>query len=151
MIRNSWLTLMAYFGGKPFPSKIEKYHSYKFFIVTFLFLCVLVWMCYRAMLSAKFAVTVKSYPFEDLESLSNTEYILYTADKTTSTYPVLQSWPYKKVWENNIKDDKSFNSNLDLQIETTLTKPYSAFFYMDYVVLNMAKYDVQLFLTPFFG
>ena len=96
------------------------------------------------MLSAKFAVKVKSYPFKDLESLSNTEYVLYTADKTTSTYPVLQSWPYKKVWENNIKDDKSFNSNLDLQIETTLTKPYSAFFYMDYVVLNMEKYECKV-------
>ena len=56
---------------------------------------------------------------------------LYTGLKDSWVFNVLSSPAYKKVMENNVKLDLSFN-DWDISVEKTLTEPQSAFFQNQY-------------------
>ena len=69
-----WTTFVTFFGGKLTPTKIDSKMSYKI-IVLFSFLCgIVLWGSYRAALNAKLSVTVKKYPFFDMDRLSKTNW-----------------------------------------------------------------------------
>ena len=70
-----WTSLMANFGGgKPKNTPIDSRHSYKILIFTSLLIGTITFINWRCMLGASLAVTIKKYPFSDMESLSNTEW-----------------------------------------------------------------------------
>ena len=66
---------MANFGGRPFPLKIDILNSYKSLVFTSLLGGVIIWIFYRGQLTSKLSVKLKKYPFNDLESLSKTNYL----------------------------------------------------------------------------
>ena len=66
---------MAFFGGKPAPSKIGSYQSYRILIFVYLLCSFVIWIEYRGYLNAELAIRVTKYPFTDLESLSKTDYL----------------------------------------------------------------------------
>ena len=63
---------------------------------------------------------------------------MYTDDKDTYRGQILLNDPiYRKVKENNIIPDSSFNTNIDVGIEKTLNHSNAAFFHLTYMVSNM--------------
>jgi hypothetical protein len=69
-----WTCLMANFGGKPGPSKLDSKQSYRLIIVISLLTGSVIWISYRAFLTSKLSVAKKVLPFNDMESLANTNY-----------------------------------------------------------------------------
>ena len=69
-----WTSFIAFFGGKPSSSMIESAHSYKITIYVSLLCGLIVWISYRARLTAVLSVSIKTYPFKDLESFSKTDW-----------------------------------------------------------------------------
>jgi hypothetical protein len=69
-----WSCLMANFGGKPGLSKLDTIQSYRFVIFTSLLTGTVVWISYRASLTSELSVAKTKLPFNDLESLSRTDY-----------------------------------------------------------------------------
>ena len=69
---NFWLALKANLGGKPSSSPKSATHR-----IT-LFICLLggsvIWMAYRASFTSELSVVKLDLPFNDLESLSTTNY-----------------------------------------------------------------------------
>ena len=70
-----WTSMMANFGGKPMLSKIGHVNSYKSTIFLSLLAGLVVWISYRAFITSELSVIVAKYPFNDLESLSKTNYL----------------------------------------------------------------------------
>ena len=66
---------MSNFGGKPTSSKIDKYKSYKTLLFSSLLGSVIVWIAYRSFLSSELTVKITKYPFNDMESLTETNYL----------------------------------------------------------------------------
>ena len=69
-----WSTLMAFFGGGSPKSRIDAKPPYRITVFVFLLCTVLVWIHYRANLNAQLAVRLKRFPFNSMESLSNTDW-----------------------------------------------------------------------------
>ena len=69
-----WTSFIAFFGGKPTPTSIDSKRSYKAVVFTSLLAGVVMWIAYRSYLSAALAISFKSYPFTDMESLSKTNW-----------------------------------------------------------------------------
>ena len=70
-----WTSFMANFGGgKPKSTPLDSRDSYKILIFTSLLIGTITFINWRCMLGASLAITIKKYPFSDMESLSNTEW-----------------------------------------------------------------------------
>ena len=70
-----WTSFMANFGGgKPKVTPLDSRHSYRILIFTSLLIGTITFINWRCMLGASLAVTIKKYPFTDMDSLSNTEW-----------------------------------------------------------------------------
>ena len=69
-----WTSFIAYVGCKPNPTAIDSRRSYKTTVFVSLLCGMIVWMDYKSSLKAQFAVSIKKYPFQDLESLSQTNW-----------------------------------------------------------------------------
>jgi hypothetical protein len=69
-----WTCLIANFGGKPGPTKLDSVQAYVVTIFTGLICGSVVWISYRAFLTSELSVATKVLPFNDLESLANTDY-----------------------------------------------------------------------------
>ena len=67
-------SLLANFGGMHFESKIDKISSYKLVVFTILLSGMVVWIYYQASLTSGLAIKVEKYPFNDLQSFSQTNY-----------------------------------------------------------------------------
>ena len=74
-IGNFWNSLKANFGGLPTPSKIDIFSSYKSIVFTSLLGGLVFWSSYQAKLTSILAVDLKKIPFNDIESLSKTDYL----------------------------------------------------------------------------
>ena len=69
---NLWITLKANAGGK--PSKLQKNTIYRIVLFDCLLVGSVIWMAYRASLTSELSVAKLKLPFNDLESLSKTDY-----------------------------------------------------------------------------
>ena len=69
-----WSSSIAYVGGKPTPTSIDKRKSYKATVQVSLIGGMVIWIAYRSFLTADLSVTIKQLPFTDLNSLSNTNW-----------------------------------------------------------------------------
>ena len=69
-----WTSFSGFFGGKPSPNSIDSKSSYKTAIVATLLCGTVVWISYRAHLTAELSVLEKKYPFKDIESFSKTNW-----------------------------------------------------------------------------
>ena len=69
-----WTSLMANFGGTSFESKVTNYNSFKGLVFISLICGSIIWTAYSASLVSGLAIKVIKFPFDDLESLSKTEY-----------------------------------------------------------------------------
>ena len=69
-----WTLLMANFGGTSFESKVTIYNSFRGLVFISLIGGSIVWIAYSASLVSKLAVEVIKFPFDDLKSISKTEY-----------------------------------------------------------------------------
>ena len=65
---------MANFGGTSFESKVTSYNSFRGLVFISLFGGSVIWTAYSASLVSELAVKVIEFPFDDLKSLSKTEY-----------------------------------------------------------------------------
>ena len=70
-----WKSVMVNFGGQPSPTIIDNFNSYKSVIITSLFGGLVIWASYNAQLTSRLSVDVKKYPFNDLDTLSQTNYL----------------------------------------------------------------------------
>ena len=66
---------MGFLGGKLAPSKFESHQSYKIFVTSFFINATMVLLLFRASLSAQFTVNLVKTPFNDLVSLSKSNYM----------------------------------------------------------------------------
>ena len=66
-LRNLWISMKANAGGK--PSSIKKKESYRIVLFVCLFIGAIVWIAFRASFTSELAVTKLKLPFNDLESL----------------------------------------------------------------------------------
>ena len=69
-----WTSFSGFLGGKPFPTPIDSESSYKTAIIAMLLCGTLIWISYRARLTAELSILEKKYPFKDLESFSKTNW-----------------------------------------------------------------------------
>ena len=69
---NLWVALKANAGGK--PSKLQKNTIYRIVLFDCLLVGSVIWMAYRASFTSELSVTKLKLPFNDLESLSKTDY-----------------------------------------------------------------------------
>ena len=69
-----WTSFISYLGGKPTKSPIDCKESYKTVIFTSLICGLVIWICYRAYLTAELSITEKSHPFTDMHSFSKTDW-----------------------------------------------------------------------------
>ena len=69
-----WTSLMANFGGTSFESKVTNYNSFRGLVFISLIGGSIIWTAYSASLVSELAVKVIEFPFDDLKSLSKTEY-----------------------------------------------------------------------------
>ena len=70
-----WKSVMVNFGGQPSPTIIDNFNSYKSVIITSLFGGLVIWASYNAQLTSRLSVDMKKYPFNDLDTLSQTNYL----------------------------------------------------------------------------
>ena len=70
-----WTTFIAIFGGKPSGTSIDSKKSYRLIVFVSLLSGVLIWVFYRSFIIASLSVQVKEYPFNDVESLSETKWM----------------------------------------------------------------------------
>ena len=69
-----WTSLIIYCGGKPNKTSIDTRKTYKAVIFISLLGGAIIWMAYRSYLTAELSVILKKYPFNDLESLSKSNW-----------------------------------------------------------------------------
>ena len=70
--KNLWIAVKANAGGK--PSKIEKNTTYQIVLFHCLLVGSVIWMAYRASFTSELSVRKLKLPFNDLESLSKSNY-----------------------------------------------------------------------------
>lgn len=70
-----WKSIMVNFGGQPSPTIIDNFNSHKSLVITSLFGGLIIWASYNAQLTSRLSVDMKKYPFNDLETLSETNYL----------------------------------------------------------------------------
>ena len=71
-LKNFWIALKANFGGK--SGSIEKSNAHRIVLFNCLLLGSIVWMYYRASFTSHLSIPTWKLPFNDLESLSNSNY-----------------------------------------------------------------------------
>ena len=71
-LANLWVALKANAGGK--PSKLQKNTVHQIILFDCLLVGSVIWMAYRASFTSELSVTKLKLPFNDLESLSKTDY-----------------------------------------------------------------------------
>ena len=71
-LTNLWVALKANAGGK--PSKLQKNTIHQIVLFDCLLVGSVIWMAYRASFTSELSVTKLKLPFNDLESLSQTDY-----------------------------------------------------------------------------
>ena len=69
-----WTSFIAFFGGPPKPTAIDKKFLYKIVVFTSLLSGSIFWMSYRGTLQAELSVSQKKYPFKDIIGLSKTNW-----------------------------------------------------------------------------
>ena len=69
-----WYSYIVYFGGKPSGTAIDSKRTYKFIVFVSLLGGIIIWISYRSFLTAELAINVKKYPFNDMNSLSKTNW-----------------------------------------------------------------------------
>ena len=74
IIQRSWEFFTFNFQGTPSPLTIEKFESYKIFVVISSLASVVMWASYNSDLISLFSVKIVKYPFNDLESLTKSDY-----------------------------------------------------------------------------
>ena len=74
VLENIWTSLISNCGGKPVPSKIDSKWPYKILIFTTLLAGVIIFIAYRCSITAALAVSMKVYPFKDMDGFSETNW-----------------------------------------------------------------------------
>ena len=69
---NLWLSIKANFGGK--SNKIQRTNAHRVVIFNCLLMGSIIWMYYRASIISHLSIAKLKFPFEDLESLSKSNY-----------------------------------------------------------------------------
>ena len=69
---NVWIAFKANFGGA--PGSIITRNSYRIIIFVCLLVGSIVWMAYQGSLTSKLAVIQQTYPFKNLQGLSESNY-----------------------------------------------------------------------------
>ena len=69
-----WYSSTVYFGGEPSGTAIDSKRTYKFIVFVSLLGGIIIWIAYQSCLTAKLAVDIKKYPFNDIYSLSKTNW-----------------------------------------------------------------------------
>ena len=69
-----WMSFIAFVGGPPKNTAIDKRMLYKVVVFTSLLSGSILWMSYRGTMTAELSVSEKKYPFLDLNGLSKTNW-----------------------------------------------------------------------------
>ena len=69
-----WNSLKVYVGGRSSESPIDSKRPYKTILFVSSLGGTMIWIAFRSSLSAALAVQVKNLPFNDMESLSKTNW-----------------------------------------------------------------------------
>ena len=69
-----WNSFIAFFGGKPSLTKVDSNLGYKMIVFSSLLGGFIIWICYRSSLTAELAVSLKKYPFQNMDTLSKTQW-----------------------------------------------------------------------------
>ena len=72
-LTNLWVAIKANAGGK--PSKLQKNTVHQIVLFDSLLVGSVIWMAYKASFTSELSVTKLKLPFNDLESLSKTDYM----------------------------------------------------------------------------
>ena len=80
-----WVSFIANFGKEPYETTIDDRRSYKTIVIISLLGGSVIWIGFYASLTSELAITVTKMPFNDLESLSKTNwrYVLGSSMKTS--------------------------------------------------------------------
>ena len=65
---------MANFGGVPSKSMLDHNNSYKILVFTSLVSGLMIWIFYQGAFTSELANKLVKYPFDDLESFSQSKY-----------------------------------------------------------------------------
>ena len=69
-----WTSFIANFGGVPTSTSIDSKRSYRILLFSSLIGGVVIMVMFRSRLTAELSVTIKKYPFTDMESFSETNW-----------------------------------------------------------------------------
>ena len=126
-----WSTFAVFFGGSFYSNQSSKL-TYR--IVTFLtlFFGNIVWMGYQASLTVDLSVPSHKLPFNSLETFLNTNWKLYTFDKSTAQAHTFthatQGSLYHKVYMNRMSQE-SFSTKTSYEaMEDFMYRDKSAFY-----------------------
>ena len=69
-----WNSFIAILGGKPNHTKVDSKPGYKVIVFSSLLCGSIIWICYRSSLTAELSVSLKKYPFHNMDTLSKTKW-----------------------------------------------------------------------------
>ena len=69
-----WYSSTVYFGGEPSGTAIDSKRPYKLIVFISLLGGIIIWISYRSFLTAVLSVNIKKYPFNDMYTLSKTDW-----------------------------------------------------------------------------
>jgi hypothetical protein len=137
---------MANFGGKPVPTKLDTIQSYRCVIFTSLLAGTVVWISYRASLTSDLSAAKMKLPFNDMESLSNTDYRLTTHPVGSEVYGLFntasQGSIYQRLLQNNMNSDSFMKKNVGF--EQLLVNPKETRFEALQAILSAEKYKCKV-------
>ena len=87
-----WTSFIAHLGSKPKETLIDSKKSYKVLVFISLVSGMVVWIAYKSFLKAEFAVSLKKHPFNDMESLSKTDWRYFSLNIIMSLLDVRYSF-----------------------------------------------------------
>ena len=69
-----WTSFIAFFGGKPSGTPVDGKRSYKAIVLVSLVGGLVIWIAFRASLTSELAIVATKLPFNDMLSLSQTNW-----------------------------------------------------------------------------
>ena len=75
MLKAVWISFKPNFGGVPSSTRIDHLKSFKNLKFSMMLCALVIWLSYNGYLFSYLSFKVYKYPFKDLKSVENTNYM----------------------------------------------------------------------------
>ncbi len=134
-------------GGKPKNQMANKTESNKLVLFTCLLTGTVMWIGYRASLTSELSAKKIQYPFNSIEELYETDFVLATDNKGSTIAELIRSSKegayFHKVLTNHMMTNDSF-VGLVQGLQNTVGKHHHAYFEDKLIVQSHTEYSCKV-------